>query len=523
MITTKEQLLAEIFQQYTRSFNDSKDLSEILNYLANAGIDLDQLEMLQSDSNIIAFDDIRGTLHGTSAIPLTGNLTINTTNAKRGAVAIVLHQDATAPDNLGEGTIISETGTYTTGELNIIIYQHLQDGEFIKALPTNPTAGATTFAALTDTPASYAGQAAKKVVVNALETALEFVPDTAPASTFNALTDTPATKTAKALVAANDAAAALIYSNVFFDITTGELRIGSAAATGGRSVTRGYGTTSATLAEVLQNSAGLAWYKAFDSQQVLITGNGVSDTAQHILRINDSDNTLIFGVQKGNGGIKKAVATLLETDAIQGNQTSYKLNIYSNNLGTSVANDYAIGIRAASSYLENGSRWLEINTRVGGGALAANRSAELVRFTPDAYALTTAYTSTIKGLSCKFTQGNSIATLTNGIVDYTSLSLTPLFKATGGTKFKYKGIDLAFDAAEFIAASFTNLLTDCIGININPLTAALTATNWTAINSVKGLWVAVMPTYADNAAAVTGGLAVNTFYKTATGDLRIVV
>jgi len=31
------------------------------------------------------------------------------------------------------------------------------------------------------------------------------------------------------------------------------------------------------------------------------------------------------------------------------------------------------------------------------------------------------------------------------------------------------------------------------------------------------------PTYADNAAAVTGGLAVGSFYKTATGEVRIVV
>tara|TARA_S200002703_G_scaffold123950_1_gene109976 strand:- start:682 stop:933 length:252 start_codon:yes stop_codon:yes gene_type:complete len=32
-----------------------------------------------------------------------------------------------------------------------------------------------------------------------------------------------------------------------------------------------------------------------------------------------------------------------------------------------------------------------------------------------------------------------------------------------------------------------------------------------------------LPVYADNAAAVTGGLAINDVYKTATGELRIVV
>lgn len=33
----------------------------------------------------------------------------------------------------------------------------------------------------------------------------------------------------------------------------------------------------------------------------------------------------------------------------------------------------------------------------------------------------------------------------------------------------------------------------------------------------------VIPTYANNAAAISGGLAVNSIYKTATGEVRIVV
>lgn len=34
---------------------------------------------------------------------------------------------------------------------------------------------------------------------------------------------------------------------------------------------------------------------------------------------------------------------------------------------------------------------------------------------------------------------------------------------------------------------------------------------------------AILPTYANNSAAVSGGLAVNSIYKTATGEVRIVV
>lgn len=42
---------------------------------------------------------------------------------------------------------------------------------------------------------------------------------------------------------------------------------------------------------------------------------------------------------------------------------------------------------------------------------------------------------------------------------------------------------------------------------------------WTNVDTI----VKSVPTYADNAAAISGGLSVNTWYKTATGELRIVV
>lgn len=46
-------------------------------------------------------------------------------------------------------------------------------------------------------------------------------------------------------------------------------------------------------------------------------------------------------------------------------------------------------------------------------------------------------------------------------------------------------------------------------------------TKQTTANSIAGL--ALAGTYADNAAALAGGLSVGQFYKTATGEVRIVV
>lgn len=42
-------------------------------------------------------------------------------------------------------------------------------------------------------------------------------------------------------------------------------------------------------------------------------------------------------------------------------------------------------------------------------------------------------------------------------------------------------------------------------------------------SDILALLGTTFPTYADNAAAVAGGLAINRLYKTATGEVRIVV
>tara|TARA_Y100001973_G_C5117862_1_gene291113 strand:+ start:96 stop:446 length:351 start_codon:yes stop_codon:yes gene_type:complete len=68
--------------------------------------------------------------------------------------------------------------------------------------------------------------------------------------------------------------------------------------------------------------------------------------------------------------------------------------------------------------------------------------------------------------------------------------------------------------------------------NIN-LTGDITASGTISGSAVKATTIAAvvptdlkitgLPTYADNTAAVLGGLATNGIYKTATGELRIVV
>lgn len=73
-----------------------------------------------------------------------------------------------------------------------------------------------------------------------------------------------------------------------------------------------------------------------------------------------------------------------------------------------------------------------------------------------------------------------------------------------------------------MTTAFTNPL---IPAEVFKLTLPSTATvneNGEVVADLSGA-SAVYPTFADNAAALAGGLVVNDLYKTATGEVRIVV
>jgi hypothetical protein len=75
----------------------------------------------------------------------------------------------------------------------------------------------------------------------------------------------------------------------------------------------------------------------------------------------------------------------------------------------------------------------------------------------------------------------------------------------------YTGEDIENDNEEVIVTEGDSLATI-----LNSILTIL-------LNTEGGFSIPNLPVYADNAAAIAGGLTVNTVYKTATGELRIVV
>ncbi len=94
--------------------------------------------------------------------------------------------------------------------------------------------GSTTFAALTDTPANFTGQAGKFLKVNAGATALEYTDAPAGTTTFTGLTDTPANFTSQAgkYLKVNAGATALEYVTLPVDPDTNTTYSQSSVADG---------------------------------------------------------------------------------------------------------------------------------------------------------------------------------------------------------------------------------------------------------------------------------------------------
>ena len=96
------------------------------------------------------------------------------------------------------------------------------DAEKSKLAGISPSAGATTFVGLSDTPSNFTGAAGKTLKVNSAGNAVEFVTVTVPAGNFAGLTDTPSSLTGQGgkTVKVNSGGTALEFETVSSEVVS---------------------------------------------------------------------------------------------------------------------------------------------------------------------------------------------------------------------------------------------------------------------------------------------------------------
>lgn len=120
------------------------------------------------------------------------------------------------------------------------------------------------------------------------------------------------------------------------------------------------------------------------------------------------------------------------------------------------------------------------------------------------------------------------STLTGAVTMGGALTVTTNLTATGGTT-ACRTLTVSQTSTLTGAVTITNLLTANGGITVGPggttsVGSDLFAVgNNLSISNLTNVVSMVLPVYADNAAALLGGLVANNLYRTVTGEPRIVV
>lgn len=163
-------------------------------------------------------------IHNSPLTPLTGDITFDATDAVEGSSAIICHQQTTAPSiNTGGLTISKTIGSYVEGD-------PAQYNEIVL---------------------TYIGNGYVTVTYRASATSYEL-----PTLTGNA----------KKVAAVNDGETDLQYSDMYWDATTGEFRVGTTSATGSKFAVKGENN--------LSNKSAVKYYDSDDRVMSELKNNG---------------------------------------------------------------------------------------------------------------------------------------------------------------------------------------------------------------------------------------------------------
>jgi hypothetical protein len=305
---------------------------------------------------------------------------------------------------------------------------------------------------------------------------------TAP-NTFIALTDTPSTYTARALPATNENGDALIWSKMFYDAAAVRFRIAETNTSNKRAdLTHNglyfFNTSGNAMASVYTDFESRGWVQADNLTNISGTNralfiyatNNIVQTLRLTTSISVFDGSGSYGIQSNHGIFNG------------GNKIFYG----------NIMRPFILASGFDPSSGSTHEYWAYYGTF--GGLTGSSRT------------VTVPYI---------------------GIVGYgvcAVLSISTDNTGTGGSISDSNG-DLYVKGNKFIIGSVTNY-TDKENIIVHEIDTASTPHGqfgFYAHKSNGGVFKQPLPTYADNDAAVAAGLAVDEWYKTATGEVRIVV
>lgn len=241
----------------------------------------------------------------------------------------------------------------------------------------------------------------------------------------------------------------------------------------------------------------------------------------------------IFGVKDFSDKNSLVIDQLLKEDGSAYTAVEFE-TFYTQNTGNFNGGGTAPGIGEAPidglQYARQDATWSEV---VGGGGSQDLQSVLLNNPISDQYITLTSNLETLTNISAdsiSFSEGgkgsgmssSSIALYESGIgveitKDFTKFSDgIKDFVITAGI-VSYGNPYVRNSKLDFISLGSTNIVN--LKLPFNKQTGEYTVSTLEDILSLGSL----IPTYATNAAAITGGLVVDNIYKTATGELRIVV
>jgi len=337
-------------------------------------------------------------------------------------------------------------------------------------------------------------------------------PTIASVDTYINLTDTPATYTPKALPSTNAAGDALIWSKVYYDPTADETSVNSNGMSGAVLNIQGKNTVDSKSLKIQNSTLKEVFFIADEGLVRINTRDG--GTGNDFLAMANAAGGVVGRISRADTGnqawLKFPVLSNLTTEQLLIFATSNSVRITriqaistsqnaTNHAAFSTSTNFHLGSSTFKAYN------LELTARFSNNVPNANSVREMWVSSNRAGSVNGTITSTTAFTILHGLGGEYIYLLLQGASD--TPNVTVFFV---GNRHVIQNIYRYADRETIIVNEIKN-------------ESSHGEFGFYAHKSNGGIFKQPLPTFADNDAAIAGGLTIDMWYKTAAGDVKIVV